>query len=121
MVAHGIDYSFARISPYNHVNGHLDPLLQWTTAIAPSGLAIYEGDHFPQWKEALLVPALKERAIRVVTRVDGDPKRQFLLLGELDERIRDVKVMDGVIYVITDGEAGRLLKLTAPRPAKEKQ
>jgi glucose/arabinose dehydrogenase len=119
IVTDGIDYSFARISPYHHVNGHSAPLLQWTPSIAPSGLAIYRGNHFPQWQDALLVPALKERAIRVVTRVDGHPKSQFLLLGELDERIRDVKVMDGVIYVITDGEAGRLLKLTAPRPVQE--
>jgi len=121
MVTDGIDYSFARISPYNHVKGYLDPLLQWTPSIAPSGLAIYRGNHFPQWKDALLVPALKERAIRVVTRVDGYPKSQFLLLSELNERIRDVKVMDGVVYVITDGDAGRLLKLTAPRPVKEVQ
>jgi glucose/arabinose dehydrogenase len=119
MVTDGIDYSFARVSPHRHVEGHWDPLLQWTPSIAPSGLAIYRGNHFPQWKDALLVPALKERTIRVVTRVDGHPKSQFLLLGELDERIRDVKVTDGVIYVITDGEAGRLLKLTAPRPVKE--
>jgi glucose/arabinose dehydrogenase len=119
MVTDGIDYSFARISPHNHVKGYLDPLLQWTPSIAPSGLAIYRGDHFPQWKDALLVPALKERAIRVVTRVDGYPKSQFLLLSELNERIRDVKVTDGVVYVITDGEAGRLLKLTAPRAIKE--
>jgi glucose/arabinose dehydrogenase len=119
VVTDGIDYSFARISPHRHAKGHLDPLLQWTPSIAPSGLAIYRGSHFPQWKDALLVPALKERAIRVVTRADGHPKSQFLLLGELDERIRDVKVMDGVIYVITDGEAGRLLTLTAPRPVKE--
>ncbi len=118
-VTDGIDYSFARISPHNHVDGYFDPLLQWTPSIAPSGLAIYRGNHFPQWNHALLVPALKERTIRVVMRVDGKPKSQFLLLSELDERIRDVKVMDGVIYVITDGEAGRLLKLTAPRPVKE--
>ena len=119
MVTDGIDYSFARISPHHHVKGHYDPLLQWTPSIAPAGLAIYGGSHFPQWKDALLVPALKERAIRVVIRVDGHPKSQFLLLAELDERIRDVKVMDGVIYLVTDGEAGRLLALTAPHHVKE--
>ena len=121
MVTDGIDYSFARISPRNRIKGHSDPVLQWTPAIAPSGLAIYRGDHFPQWQDALLVPALKERAIRVVTRVDGYPNSQFLLLSELDERIRDVKVMDGLVYVLTDGEAGRLLKLTATLSAWKKQ
>ena len=121
MVTDGIDYSFARISPHNRIKGHSDPLLQWTPAIAPSGLAIYKGEHFPQWHEALLVPALKERAVRVVTRAGGYPQRQFLLLSELGERIRDVKVVDGVIYVITDGEAGRLLKLTATLSARQKQ
>lgn len=121
IVTDGIDYSFARISPQQHVDGYADPLLQWTPSIAPSGLAIYKGQHFPQWKDALLVPALKERAIRIVQRVDGYPRSQLLLLSELDERIRAVKVTDGIIYVITDGDAGRLLKLTAPRPAKQAQ
>jgi glucose/arabinose dehydrogenase len=73
MVTDGIDYSFALVSSHKQVNGYAAPLLQWTASIAPSGLAIYEGDHFPQWKGALLVPALKERGIRVVTRVDGHP------------------------------------------------
>jgi glucose/arabinose dehydrogenase len=121
MVTDGIDYSFARISPRNHLKDHSDPLLQWTPSIAPSGLAIYRGEHFPQWQDALLVPALKERAVRVVTRVDGHPQSQFLLLSELDQRFRDVKVVDGIVYVLTDGQAGRLLKLTAPRPVKEVQ
>jgi glucose/arabinose dehydrogenase len=35
------------------------------------------------------------------------------LLTDLNERIRDVRVFpDGAVYVLTDGAAGKLLKLT---------
>ncbi|MFB0900167.1 MAG: PQQ-dependent sugar dehydrogenase [Polaromonas sp.] len=121
MVTDGIDYAFARISLRSHRKDHSDPLLQWRPSIAPSGLAIYRGAHFSQWQVALLVPALKERAIRAVTRYDENPQSQLLILSELDQRIRGVKVVGRIVYVVTDGEAGRLLKLTAPRPVKEVQ
>jgi hypothetical protein len=44
---------------------------------------------------------------------------QQLLLAELNERIRDVKVgLEGAIYVLTDGENARLLRLT-PTPGRD--
>ena len=33
------------------------------------------------------------------------------LFSELDERIRDVRVLDGYIYLLTDSEEGRLLRV----------
>lgn len=115
LVTHGIDYSFARVTPLNTLDNFVDPLLHWTPSIAPSGLAIYSGDHFPDWEGYLLVPALKERAIRLIERNNGKITGQKLLLSERGARIRDVKVAnDGSIYVIEDGEEGRLLKLVSP-------
>ncbi len=64
------------------------PLLEWTPSIAPSGLAVYEGALFPQWRGALLVPALAEKSVRLVHRRDGRIVGQELLLGEFGERIR---------------------------------
>ena len=39
--------------------GYEQPLYYWDPSIAPSGLAVYEGAMFPEWKGDLLVGALK--------------------------------------------------------------
>ena len=61
------------------------------------------------------MPALVERSIRLVRRDRGQILDQSLLLAELGERIRDVRVApDGSIQVLTDGPQGRLLRLVPP-------
>lgn len=113
LVTLGIDYSFASVSPLRQHAGFVDPVLGWTPSIAPSGLALYAGTLFEGWKGDLLVPALKERAIRRVMRQDGQIVGQQLLLAERRERIRDVRgAPDGAILVLTDGPSGKLLRLT---------
>lgn len=115
IVTSGIDYPFASITPFRRLEGYEDPILVWTPSIAPAGLAIYAGTQFPDWRGDLLVPALKERALRRVLRDGSRIVGQQLLLADLNERLRDVKVApDGSIYVLTDGENARLLRITAP-------
>ena len=114
IVSQGIDYPFARVSPFTRRDGFEDPELVWSPSIAPSGLAVYQGDLFKSWQGDFLVPALRERGIRRLVREGDRVVRQELLLGDLGERIRDVKVAtDGSIYVLTDGADGKLLRLTA--------
>lgn len=113
IVTGGLDYTFARVTPFRELAGFEAPLLQWTPSIAPAGLAIYSGALFPEWRGDLLVPALKEKSIRRVRRDGARVVGQQLLLMELDQRMRDVKVApDGAIYVLTDGPGGRLLRVT---------
>ncbi|MBE2321101.1 PQQ-dependent sugar dehydrogenase, partial [Solirubrobacter sp. CPCC 204708] len=89
--------------------------LEWTPSIAPAGLAVYDGALFPEWRGDLLVPALKERAVRRVLRDGRKIVGQQLLLADLNERMRDVKVApDGSIYVLTDGVDAKLLRLAPP-------
>lgn len=115
IVSGGLDYTYARVTPFTTLPGFEPPLLEWTPSIAPSGLAVYEGALFPHWRGALLVPALVERSIRLVRRDRGQIIDQSLLLAELGERIRDVRVApDGSIQVLTDGPQGRLLRLVPP-------
>ena len=117
LVTGGIDYPFARVSPFTRLDGYLDPILQWTPSIAPSGLAVYDGALFPAWHGDLLVPALKERAVRrVIRNKQGRIVGQQLLLADRNERMRDVRVApDGSIYVLTDGTDAQLLRLAPPR------
>ena len=116
LATHGIDYPFARVSPFTHLEGLIGPELDWTPSIAPSGLTIYEGSLFPQWRGDFLVPSLKERSIRRLIRREGLVVEQQLLLAERGERIRDVRVgRDGALYVLTDGVDGSLLRVTPTR------
>ena len=112
----GVDYSGAMITPYTSRPGMEDPLVDWTPAIAPSGLAIYYGEQFPEWEGDLLVTGLVAREVRRV-RLDGERVvGEESLFGEIGERLRDVKVgPDGVLYILTDQPQGRVLRVVAVR------
>ncbi len=116
LVTQGIDYSFANVSPLRHYVGLVDPLMDWTPSIAPSGLSVYQGSLFDGWTGDLLVPALKERSIRRVIREHGRIVGEQRLLAEHGQRIRDVRgAPDGAILVLTDGPQGKLLRLVPAR------
>ena len=109
----GLDYTGAQVSPFQSQPETVAPLLHWTPSIAPSALAIYDGQLFPDWQGDLFNAALAAKEVRRVRLIDGETAEQETLFAELDERIRDVQVgPDGALYLLTDGPQGRLLKVT---------
>jgi glucose/arabinose dehydrogenase len=116
VIGYGIDYSGAKIHEGTHKPGMEQPIYQWTPVIAPSGMAFYGGELFPQWKGNLFVGGLATR-ILVRLELDGEKvAREERLLGDLSERIRDVRNgPDGALWLVTDNAAGRVLRVT---PAK---
>ena len=84
------------------------------SSIAPSGLAFYTGDGFPEFKGNLFSGALAGTALwRVVLGgPDGATEVQReRLLADLGERIRDVRQgPDGWLYLLTDN--GKLLRVS---------
>lgn len=113
----GIDYTYARITPFRSLPGIQPPLLEWTPSIAPAGLTWYDGALFPAWRGSLLVAALKERSVRRVPLVGGAPGPQDILFQELGERIRDVRAgPEGAIYLLTDTPTGRVLRVVPASP-----
>lgn len=112
-ITYGIDYSGAIISDKTEMPGMEQPVLFWKPSIAPSGMAFYEGDKFPNWQGDLFVGALAQTHLRRV-RLDGAKVvEQEELLTDLGERIRDVRTgPDGHLYVVTDDPSnGRVLRL----------
>jgi len=111
-ITYGIDYSGAIISEKSAAPGMEQPVIYWDPSIAPSGMAFYDGDRFPQWKGDLFVGALAHRHLR---RLEMDGQKvvgQEALLRDLGERIRDVRSgPDGFIYILTDSARGRLIRL----------
>ena len=95
------------------------PLILWSPSIAPSGLMIYHGDKFPQWKGNLFVGSGRRGEIpftggleRVVLGKDMGDIRRETLLTELHQRVRDfAEGPDGLIYVATDGNENAVLRI----------
>lgn len=115
LATHGVDYSGAYVSPFSELPGMTAPLHVWSPSIAPSGMAWYDGEQFPDWRGKLLVGALVDKEVRLLTLQDGQITGESALFTELDARIRDIRTgADGFIYLLTDAEDGALLRV---RPA----
>jgi glucose/arabinose dehydrogenase len=112
VITYGVDYSGAKIGEGTQKPGMEQPVFYWDPSIAPSGMAFYTGDAFPAWKGSAFVGAL---AGKLVSRLefDGDRiVREERMLQSLGERIRDVRQgPDGLLYLVTDGPQGRVLRL----------
>ena len=112
VITHGVDYSGASIGIGKSAPGMEQPRYVWVPSIAPSGMAFYAGDAFSGWKGNLFIGALAgQRLVRL--ELDGTyVKHEERLLGELNQRIRDVRAgPDGLLYVLTDSANGRVLRL----------
>ena len=111
-ITYGRDYNFAGITPYTEYPGMEQPLAHWFPSIAPSGMAIYWGDLFPDWRGDLLVAVLIERVVRRIDMEDGQVIGQEHLFSELDKRIRDVRVgPEGALYLHTDSTDDSVLRV----------
>lgn len=116
LATRGRDYQGARISPFESVEGTVDPIHSWVPSIAPSGLVIYRGDLFPEWNGDALIGGLASRDLRRVDLENGKSVGEEDLLSDLNGRIRDVRqAHDGAVLVLIEGgEGGRLLRM-APK------
>ena len=111
----GVDYSGAVISPFTEYEGTEPPLVDWTPSIAPSGMAWYDGEAFPEWRGDLFVTSL---VFKVVERIDLEGGRiveRHRMFEEIDARLRDVRVgPDGLLYILTDSADGRVIRVDRP-------
>ncbi len=119
VIGYGHDYNGKPINGDRTAQDGLEqPIYFWTPDIAPAGIAFYEGREFPAWKDNLFVSALAGRAL---IRLALDPRTSHVLseerlLTDLNQRIRGVaEGPDGALYVLTDGNAGKILRLTQKR------
>jgi glucose/arabinose dehydrogenase len=109
-VTYSMEYWGPRISEQTRRSDVTDPLVVWTPSKAPSGLAIYTGAGFPDWRGDLFSGALKFKQVRRIDlergRVVGEEK---LSIGQ---RVRDVRQgPDGELYILTDESNGELLRI----------
>lgn len=114
VISYGVNYSGSKIGVGTAAEGYEQPLYHWDPSIAPSGLASYQGNMFPEWKGDLLVGSLK---FELLVRLDRDRAGKIvgeerILEGEFG-RIRDVNVApDGSVWLLTDQSNGSIIRLT---------
>jgi glucose/arabinose dehydrogenase len=86
-------------------------------------MVFYTGDAFPAWQGNLFVGSLMTGRIqrtghleRIVFNELGEEIRRESILGELRQRIRDVRQgPDGLLYLLTEEDDAALLRLEPVR------
>lgn len=112
-ITYGANYGTGtKIGEGTSKDGMLQPITYWDPSIAPSGLAIVEGDRFPEWQGNLLVGALKFQLIARLEIEDGSVKNEERLLQGEHGRIRDIRQgPNGYLYFITDDDNGAVYRI----------
>ena len=118
MIGYGREYSGKPINNDKTAQeGMEQPIYFWTPDVAPAGITFYAGKLFPEWRGDLFVASmLGKSVVRLVLKNDRVVAEERLLT-DLNTRIRGVvDGPDGALYVLTDGNGGKILKLTPKRP-----
>ncbi|MEZ5870734.1 MAG: PQQ-dependent sugar dehydrogenase [Nitratireductor sp.] len=113
VISYGVNYDGSTVGIGSEAPGYEQPVHYWDPSIAPSGMAFYDGNLFPQWRGNLFVGALK---YQMLVRLEVDKGKVLaqepMLQGEFG-RIRDVRSFaDGAIWMLTDEDDGKLLRIT---------
>ena len=111
LVSNGNHYDGRDIPDHSPADGFAAPKIYWNPAISPGGMMIYKGNLFKSWTGDAFIAALGgEALVRVDLNGEAAAKGDEWGMGQ---RIRDVdQAADGSIWLIEDGDKGRLLRLT---------
>ncbi len=116
VISHGREYSGGPVGEgITEKEGMESPLHHWTPAIAPSGMAILRDPAFSAWDGDLLIGGLVGQTLRRLTFDGRELVGEAEVLPDLERRVRDVRVHDGAIYILTDHNPGELLRLAPAR------
>lgn len=122
LIKPALNYGWPRVSNGDHYDGrdipdHAPgdgfeaPKVFWSPAISPGGLAYYDADLFPQWKNSLFITGLSGQSLDRIA-LDGESATKADR-WDMGERIRAVRTgPDGALWLLEDGTRGRMLRLT---------
>ncbi len=88
----------------------VEPVAYWVPSISPSGMDFYTGSEFPDWKNDLFLANLSGEHVRRLKIVKQKVIEQEVLLANLEERWRMVRMgPGGKLWLSTDsGKIGHL-------------
>jgi len=119
LISFGRDYPGPPISEHPTREGMESPIVVWIPSIAVSGMTVYTGNRFPNWRGNVFVGSMRTGEIpgtghleRIVFNEQTEELRRESLLSELRQRIREVRQgPDGYLYLLTDEDDGALLRI----------
>ncbi|WP_372013389.1 PQQ-dependent sugar dehydrogenase [Pseudoxanthomonas sp. 10H] len=118
VVTHGINYSGQPIpEAVGKEKEGMEPAhFVFEVSPALSGMAFYTGHPGKPWNDSLFLGSMAQRNL-IRLQLDGERVvGEERLLQDLGERIRDVRAAaDGTLYLVTDEDDGKLLKLEPPQ------
>ncbi len=92
-----------------------EPKVWWTPVISPGELMFYSGEMFAAWKGSAFIAGLSSGSLIRIS-FEGESASEAERF-DMNKRIRAVKQgPNGAIWLLEDGEGGRLLKLTPDYP-----
>jgi aldose sugar dehydrogenase len=114
VIGYGREYSGKPINGDRTAQAGMEqPVYFWTPDIAPAGIAFYDGREFPGWRGNLFVAELVGRCLSRLVLSNDRVVAEERLLTDRNTRIRGVaEGPGGALYVLTDGNAGTILRLT---------
>jgi glucose/arabinose dehydrogenase len=112
VITYGVEYSSDKIGDGITAREGLEqPVYYWDPVIAPSGMVVYSGEMFPEWRGNIFVGGLGSQKLVRLQLENGKVTGEEWLLQDRQSRIRDVKQgSDGALYVITEN-GGSLLRV----------
>lgn len=102
VISYGRHYSGRTIGDGTSKSGLEQPAHYWDPSIAPSGMMIYSGALWPEWKGAIFVGSLK---FNYIARLSGAPLTETeQIRSEETVRVRDIREgPDGAIWFLSEG------------------
>ncbi len=103
VITYGVAYSGRPIGEGTQKPGMEQPEFYWDPSMAPSGLMVYSGRLWPEWRGDIFVGSLK---FSYIARLDGTPLREVEQIeGDHTGRVRDiVEASDGTIWFLSVGD-----------------
>ena len=108
VIGFGVNYQTGlAIHSGTHRQGMEQPVHIWVPSIGISGLMIYTGDRFPNWKGNLFVGGMVGQQLARLTMQGQRVTNEETLVPQMG-RIRDVRQSpDGYIYLVTEDRDGK--------------
>ena len=114
VIAYGRHYSGAKIGVGVAKEGMEQPDFYWDPSIAPSGMAIYSGRLWPDWRGQFFVGSLKFDYISRLDPTGGFREVERMAFPETG-RVRDVReAPDGAIWFLSE-ERGTVYRINPAR------
>ncbi|MEX0366241.1 MAG: PQQ-dependent sugar dehydrogenase [Ruegeria sp.] len=112
VISYGVHYSGGTIGEGTAKDGMEQPAFYWDPSMAPSGLMVYQGGMFPEWRGDMFVGSLKFSYIARLEVSGTSAAEVEQIEGDETLRVRDiVEAPDGSILFISVGN-GAVYRMT---------